>query len=124
VVQEAVMNANVAQSRVPDTRDPQPRGRHAARAPWILAALSPVAFVVLMETFEVISMTGALPEFPDALGLPIYFALVAALPVAAIVLGVRAIRRGDRGLPWIPTALGVLMALGLVVMIVGAIVVG
>ena len=90
----------------------------------MVAALSPVAFVVLMETFEAIAMTGALPEIPDAVGLPIYFALVAALPAAAIVLGVRAIRRGDRGLPWIPTVLGVVMAIGLVAMIVGAIVVG
>ena len=113
------MNAYVAQSG-----HPKAHARHAARAPWVVAALSPVAFVVLMETFEAIGMTGALPEIPDAVGLPIYFALVAALPVAAIVLGVRAIRRGDRGLPWIPTALGVVMAIGLVAMSVGAIVVG
>ena len=113
------MNAYVTQ-----TRDPETRVRRAAKAPWIVAALSPVSFVVLMETFEAIGMTGALPEIPDAVGLPIYFALVAALPAAAIVLGVRAIRRGDRGLPWIPTALGVVMAIGLVAMIVGAIVVG
>lgn len=113
------MSAYVTQNHVPDARQ-----RHTARAPWVAALLGPVAFVVLMETFEVITMTGALPEIPDALGLPIYFALVAALPAAAIVLGVRAIRRGDRGLPWIPTALGAVMALGLVVMIVGAVVVG
>jgi hypothetical protein len=119
VAQEAVMNAYVEQ-----TRHPEPHARHAARAPWVVAALSPIAFVVLMEAFEVISMTGVLPEVPDAVGLPIYFALVAALPAAAIVLGVRAIRRGDRGLPWIPTVLGVVMAVGLVAMIVGALVVG
>jgi hypothetical protein len=119
VAQEAIMNAYVAQNHVAD-----PRHRHTARAPWVVALLAPVAFIVLMETFEVISMTGALPGIPDAVGLPIYFALVAVLPTAAIVLGVRAIRRGDRGLPWIPTVLGAVMALGLVAMIVGAIVVG
>jgi hypothetical protein len=113
------MNAYVTQNQVPDARH-----RHAARAPWVVALLAPVAFVVLMETFEAISMTGALPDIPDAAGLPIYFALVAALPTAAIVLGVRAIRRGDRGLPWIPTVLGAVMAVGLVAMMVGAIVVG
>jgi hypothetical protein len=119
VVEEAIMNVEVAQEQVP-----QASRRHTARAPWVVALLAPVAFVVLMETFEVITMTGALPEIPDALGLPIFFALVAALPAAAIVLGVRAIRRGDRGLPWIPTVLGAVMALGLVAMIVGAVVVG
>lgn len=113
------MNAYVAQNHVADTRH-----RHTARAPWVVALLAPVAFVVLMETMEAITMTEALPEIPDAVGLPIFFALVAALPTAAIALGVRAIRRGDRGLPWIPTALGVVMAVGLVVMIVAAIVVG
>jgi len=113
------MNAYVAQHHVPDARH-----RHTARAPWVVALLAPVAFVVLMETFEVISMTGALPDIPDAAGLPIYFALVAALPTAAIVLGVRAIRRGDRGLPWIPTVFGAVMVVGLVAMIVGAMIVG
>jgi hypothetical protein len=113
------MNAYVAQHRVPDARH-----RHTARAPWVVALLAPVAFVVLMETFEVISLTGALPDIPDAAGLSFYFALVAALPTAAIVLGVRAIRRGDRGLPWIPTVFGAVMAVGLVAMIVAAIVVG
>ena len=113
------MNAYVTQNQVPEAH-----ARHAARAPWVVAALSPVVFVVLMETMEAISLTGAFPDVPDAVGLPIFFVLVAALPAAAIVLGVRAIRRGDRGLPWIPTVLGVVMALGLVAMIVGAIVVG
>jgi hypothetical protein len=113
------MNAYVAQNHVPGARH-----QHTAKAPWVVALLAPVVFVVLMETFEVITMTGALPDIPDAAGLPIYFALVAALPTAAIVLGVRAIRRGDRGLPWIPTVLGAVMALGLVAMVVGAVVVG
>lgn len=116
---KATMNAYVAPNRMTE-----PSRRHAARAPWIAAILSPIAFVVLMETFEVIGLTGVLPEVPDAVGLPIYFALVALLPAATITLGVRAIRRGDRGLPWIPTALGIIMAIGLLIMIVAVIVVG
>ena len=98
--------------------------RHVAKTPWILAGLSPLVFVVLMETFEVITMSGALPDIPDAVGLPIYFALVAALPATAIAFGVRAIRRGDRGLPWIPTILAILLLVLLAVMVVAAVVVG
>jgi hypothetical protein len=113
------MNAYVEQNRMTEASR-----RHAARAPWITALLSPIVFVVLMETFEVIGLSGVLPDVPDAVGLPIYFALVALLPAATIALGIRAIRRGDRGLPWIPTALGVVMVIGLLVMIVSAIVVG
>jgi hypothetical protein len=51
-------------------------------------------------------------------------ALIAVFPAAVITLGVRAIRRGERGLPWIPTAMGIVMAIGWVVMVVAAIVVG
>ena len=98
--------------------------RHVAKAPWILLGVSPLVFIVLMETFEVLTMSGALPDIPDAVGLPIYFALVAALPASAIAFGVRAIRRGDRGLPWIPTILAVLFLVLLAVMVVAAVVVG
>lgn len=101
-----------------------PTRRHRATAPWVLAALSPVAFVVLMETFEVISMTGWGPDIPDVAGLSIYMVLVALLPVTAIVVGTRAIRRGDLGKPWVPTSLSILFVIGLVVMVVAAIVVG
>lgn len=116
---EAIMSAYVAPNRMTE-----PRRRHAARAPWIAALFSPIAFVVLMETFEVISLSGVLPEVPDGVGVPIYFALVALPPAATIALGLRAIRRGDRGLPWIPTAFGIVMAIGLLIMIVAAMVVG
>jgi fatty acid desaturase len=98
--------------------------RRVAKAPWILVGLSPVVFIVLMETFEVLTMSGALPGIPDAVGLPIYFALVAALPATAIAFGVRAIRRGDRGLPWIPTILAILLLVQLAVMVVAVVVVG
>lgn len=101
-----------------------PAPRHRATAPWVLAALSPVVVVVLMETFEGLTMSGAVPDIPDAVGLPIYLLLVTVLPVAAAVLGVRAIRRGDRGLPWVPTILSIGLVVGLVVMAVAALVVG
>lgn len=113
------MNADIAPAQTP-----APTRRHRATAPWVLAALSPVAFVVLMETFEVISMSGWGPDIPDATGLSIYFVLVALLPAMAIAFGVRAIRRGDRGMPWVPTSLSILFVIGLVVMVVAAIVVG
>ena len=86
------MNAYIAPAQTP-----APTRRHRATAPWVLAVLSPVAFVVLMETFEFMSMSGSGPDIPDAVGLAIYFVLVALLPATAIALGVRAIRRGDRG---------------------------
>ena len=53
-----------------------------------------------------------------------YFVLVALLPATAIALGARAIRRGDRGKPWVPTILSILFVIGLLVMVVSAIVVG
>jgi len=93
-------------------------------APWILAVLSPVAFVVLMETLEGIAVSGSSPDIPDVVSLPIFFVLVAMLPATAIALGVRAIRRGDRGKPWVPTILSILFLIGLVVMVIAAIVVG
>lgn len=114
------MNACIAPAQTPA---PTPTPRHRATAPWVLAALSPVVFVALMETFEGLTMSGWAPDIPDAVGLPIYFTLVAVLPATAVVLGVRAIRRGDRGRPWVPTILSVLLLIGLVVMAVGAIVV-
>lgn len=98
--------------------------RHVARAPWILVGLSPLVFIVLMETIEVLTMSGALPGIPDAVGLPVYVALVAALPATALAFGVRAIRRGDRGLPWIPTILAILLLVQLAVMVVAAVVAG
>jgi hypothetical protein len=98
--------------------------RGVAKAPWILVGLSPLVFIVLMETLEVLTMSGAPPSIPDAVGLPIFFAVVAALPAMAIAFGVRAIRRGDRGLPWIPTILGILLLVQLAVMFVAAVVVG
>ena len=113
------MNVSVA-----PTQSPAPSRRQVAKAPWIVALLSPVGFVVLMETFEALAMIGAAPDIPDAVGNAIYFALIAAFPAAVITLGVRAIRRGERGLPWIPTAMGIVMAIGWVVMVVAAIVVG
>ena len=103
---------------------PAPARRHRATAPWVLTVLSPVAFVVLMETFEGIAMSGSGPDIPDAVGLPIFFFLVALLPATAIALGVRAIRRGDRGRPWVPVILSIIFVVGLVVMVVAAIVVG
>jgi hypothetical protein len=33
-----------------------------------VALLSPVGFVVLMETFEALAMIGAAPDIPDAVG--------------------------------------------------------
>ena len=113
------MNAYIAPAQTPASP-----GRHRATAPWVLAALSPVAFVVLMETFEVMTVSGTGPDVPDAVGLPVFFALVALLPATAIALGVRAIRRGDRGTPWVPVILSILFVIGLVVMAVSAIVVG
>ena len=113
------MNVQVA-PREPLTTVP----RRVAKAPWILVGLSPLVFIVLMETFEVLTMSGGLPDVPDGVGLPIYFALVAALPATAIAFGVRAIRRGDRGLPWIPTILAILLLVQLAVMVVAAVVVG
>ena len=113
------MNAYIAPAQTP-----APTRRHRATAPWVLALLSPVTFVVLMETLEGIAMSGSGPEIPDAVGLPIYFVLVALLPATAIALGVRAIRRGDRGKPWVPTILSMLFVIGLVVMVVAAIVAG
>ena len=103
---------------------PAPTRRHRSTVPWVLAVLSPVAFVVLMETFEVITMSGSGPDIPDAVGVPIYFVLVALLPATAIALGVRALRRGDRGKPWVPTILSILFVIGLLVMGVAAIVAG
>ena len=98
--------------------------RHFAKAPWILVGVSPLVFIVLMETLEGLTMSGVLPDIPDAVGLPVFFALDAALPVTAIAFGVRAIRRGDRGLPWIPTILAILLLVLLAVMVVAAVVVG
>lgn len=115
------MNAYIAPTQAP-APTPAPAHRHRATAPWVLAALSPVAFVVLMETFEVIAMSGSGPDIPDAVGLPLYFVLVALLPATAVALGVRAIRRGDRGKPWVPTILSIVLLTGLVVMAVAAIV--
>lgn len=103
---------------------PAPARRHRATAPWVLAVLSPVAVVILMEAFEGLAMSGSGPDIPDAVGLPIYSALVSLLPASAIALGIRAIRRGDRGKPWVPTILSILLVMGLVVMVVAAIVVG
>lgn len=117
------MNAHIAPARAP-APTPEPSHRHRATAPWVLAALSPVAFVVLMETFEVIAMSGSGPDIPDAVGLAIYVVLVALLPATAIAFGVRAIRRGDRGTPWVPTILSIVLLTGLVVMVVAASVVG
>ena len=113
------MNADVAPAQTE-----APGRRHRATAPWVLAVLSPVAFVVLMEAAEVIALSGSGPDIPDAVGLPLYFVLVALLPATAIALGVRAIRRGDSGWPWVPTILSILFVIELVVMGVGAIVVG
>ena len=101
-----------------------PVPRHVAKAPWILVGLSPIVFIARMETLEGLTMSGALPSIPDAVGLPIFFALVAALPATAIAFGVRAIRRGDGGLPWIPTGLAILLLVQLAVMVVAAVVVG
>ncbi len=103
---------------------PEPVARHRSTAPWVLLVLSHVAFVVLMETFEGIAMSGSGPDIPDAVGLPIFFVLVSLLPATAIALGVRAIRRGDRGKPWVATILSILFVIGLVVMAVTAVVVG
>ena len=73
------MNAYIAPAQTP-----APTRRHRATAPWVLALLSPVTFVVLMETLEGIAMSGSGPEIPDAVGLPIYFVLVALLPAAVL----------------------------------------
>lgn len=113
------MNADIAPAQAP-----APTRRHRGTGPWVLAVLSPVAFIVLMETLEGIAMSGSGPDIPDAVGVPIYFVLVTLLPATAIALGVRAIRRGDRGKPWVPTILSILFVIGLVVMGVAAIVVG
>jgi hypothetical protein len=113
------MNAYVTQNHVPDARH-----RHVAKAPWILVGVSPLVFIVLMETLEALTMSGALPSIPDAVGVPVFCALYAAIPATAIAFGVRAIRRGDRGLPWIPTVLAVLLLVLLAVMVVAAVVVG
>ena len=85
------MNAYIAPAQTP-----APTRRHRATAPWVLALLSPVTFVVLMETLEGIAMSGSGPE----------------------------IRRGDRGKPWVPTILSMPFVIGLVVMVVAAIVAG
>ena len=98
--------------------------RHVAKAPWNLVGLGPIVFIVLMETLEGLTTSGALPGIPDAVGLPIFFALVGALPATAIAFGIRAIRRRDRGLPWIPTVLAILLLVQLAVMVVAAVVVG
>ena len=98
------MNVQVAPRQSPTTAR-----RHFAKAPWILLGASPLVFIVLMETFEGLTMSGVLPDIPDAVGLSVYFAMVAALPATAIAFGVRAIRRGDRGLPWIPTILAIVL---------------
>ena len=61
-----------------------------------------------------------MPE-PMSLALLIFLSAAAMAPLQ---LRPMAIRRGDRGLPWIPTILAILLLVLLAVMVVAAVIVG
>jgi hypothetical protein len=103
VAKESVMNAYVVSN--PGTVPPQ-RHRPNSLAAWIALAVSPIVFAIVMEVGEAMAMNGWFTI--DAANT--YIApLTLLIPLTVVGLGVRAIRRGASGHPWVPTVIGGLL---------------